>query len=283
MDPNGENFAACTTYPAVPIFSISDGSKQQFLWGGPKTGITAGCFNTSGDLFVGTTISTGSSNPSVFVWNVPTEKIRCCLSGHDGLVTGAAFLRGDDTKIVTGSHDHTLRIYDLPRSLCLKTIETRSAINAVLTGSFGILTALQDGSICRYDERTGKLESQSPSLHTRAILSAVYLPNTNEVITVSLDHTIKAIDLNTMAASQVFRHEAFRVPAEGGLPCLSSDEKFLVAGSSNGSLFVWNRAWNSELETILTEHDSAVVATLWSQKANQLVSADRNGCIKVWK
>lgn len=283
MEPIGETVAVCTTYPAVSIFSISDGSKQHFLWGGPKTGITAGCFNTSGDLFVGTTISTGSSNPSVFVWNVPTEKIRCCLSGHDGLVTSAAFLRGDDTKIVSGSHDHTLRIYDLPRSLCLKTIETKSAVNAVLTGPFGILTALQDGSICRYDERSGKLEAQSSNLHNRAILSVVCLPNTNEIITVSLDHTIKAVDLNTLAASQVFRHDAFRVPSEGGLPCLSSDEKFLMAGSSNGSVFVWNRAWNSELETILTGHDSSVVATLWSHKSNQLVSSDRNGCIKLWR
>jgi len=214
---------------------------------------------------------------------VPSEKIRSSLAGHDGLVTGAAFLRGDDTKVATGSHDHTVRIYDLPRSLCLKTVETRSAVNAVLAGTFGILTAHQDGTICRWDERSGSLLASSAAIHTRAIVSAVHLPETNEIITVSLDHSIKSVDLGTLAVTQTLKHESFRVPAEGGLPSLSPDNKFIAVGSSSGSLFIFNRAWNSHVETILDGHKSAIVATAWSEKSGLLVSADRTGCIKIWK
>lgn len=282
-DPTGDHFALCTTYPAVPMHSFSDGQKAGYLWGAPKTGIVSGCFDAAGDLFVGTTVSTGSSNPSVFVWHVPSEKIRCSFAGHDGLVTGAAFLRGDDTKVTTCSHDHTLRIYDIPRNLCLKTIETNTAINAVITGPFGIITSHQDGTLSRWDERSGSLQATSSALHSRAIVSAVHLPETEELITVSLDHSIKSIDLATLSVTQTLRHDKLRIPSEGGTPSVSSDGKYLAVGSSNGAVFVWNRAWNSELETILEGHDSAVVATAWSRSTGLLASADRAGSIKIWK
>lgn len=281
--PSGDSFALCTTYPALPIHAFSDGHKAGYLWGGPKSGIVAGCFDASGDQFVGTTVSTGSANPSIFVWHVPSEKIRCSFAGHDGLVTGAAFLRGDDTKIATCSHDHTLRIFDIPRNLCLKTVETNTAINAVIAGPFGIITAHQDGTLSRWDERSGTPLATSSALHSRAIVSILPLAETDELITVSLDHSVKSIDLATLSVTQTLRHERLRIPSEGGMPSLSPDNKHLAIGSSNGSVFIWNRAWNNELETTLEGHDSAVVATAWSKSTGLLASADRSGGIKIWK
>lgn len=251
------------------------------MMGGPKTGIISGRFNPAGDIFVGTTTSTGSAHPCVHVWSVPSEKIRGYLGGHDGVVTGVAFLPGDDTKIVTCSHDHTIRIFDLPRSLCLKTVETKTAVNAVLTGDKGIMTAHQDGTICRWDERTGTLQSISHNLHSRAIMSMVQVPDSNEIITMSLDHSLKSVDLRSLCATQTFRHENLRVPSEGSCPALSPDGKLLAAGSSSGELFIWNRVWNSQVETVLNGHNASIVSTLWSK--GSLVSADRTGTIKVWK
>ena len=53
-------------------------------------------------------------------------------SGHSGKVMSARFL-GDSTKVVSGSHDRTLKLWDLRSKACIRTIFAGSSCNDLVT------------------------------------------------------------------------------------------------------------------------------------------------------
>lgn len=278
-----DQFALCTSYPSVAVHAFADGSRARLIRGGPKTGIVSGCFNTPGDLFVGTTHSSGGASPSIYMWHVPTEKIRMLLSGHEAVVSGAAFMPGDDTKLVTCSHDQTIKVWDLPRNLCLRTIDVKSEANSVVTGSFGLASVHRDGAVVKWDERASNPAVASASAHAKAVLNACVSNDGRELITSSMDHTVKIIDAATLQTKLTLRHDNFKACSEGCLPSIDAGGRLVAAGSVDGSLFIWNRTQDGQLEALLTGHESSVTSTSWSSKSGTLASSDRAGSVIMWR
>lgn len=284
---HGNTVALCTTYNTVGLHALSTGEKTGHLWGGPKTGIASGAFNASGDLFAGTTVSGSAGSPSIFVWHVPTEKIRAALDGHDGMVAGGAFLPGDDTKLATVGQDRTVRIWDLPRGFCLRSFELPAEGSSIVALRSCVATGHRDGSVGFWDERvpTGL---GTTSLHPKAITNLSVDPsgNSDTLISASLDHSLKVMDCTSRRTLQSFAHPNFRVGPYGTLPAGCPSGKFVAAGSSNGDLFVWNRAWAADLEAVLEGHKAAVVSTVWTRDPegrSLIASADRNGTVMIWQ
>ncbi|CAG9772455.1 unnamed protein product [Ceutorhynchus assimilis] len=60
-----------------------------------------------------------------------TEK-KHTLTGHSGKVMAAKFL-GDASKVVTGSHDRTLKVWDLRSRACIETKFAGSSCNDLVT------------------------------------------------------------------------------------------------------------------------------------------------------
>jgi autophagy-related protein 16 len=287
LSPGHCTVALCTTYNTVGLHALKDGEKTGHLWGGPKTGIASGAFNTAGDLFAGTTISGSAGSPSIFVWHVPTEKIRAALDGHDGMVAGAAFLPGDDTKLATVGQDRTARIWDLPRGFCLRTFELPAEGSAIIALRNCVATGHRDGSVGFWDERVPTGLGTS-SLHPKAITNlAVDVSSASDaLISASLDHSLKVMECNSRRTLQSFAHANFRVGPYGTLPAGCPSGKFIAAGSSNGDLFVWNRAWGADLEAVLEGHKAAVVSTVCTRDPegrSLIASADRNGTVMIWQ
>lgn len=279
--------AICTTYPSIGLHSLSDGTKTSHLWGGPKTGISSGAFNETGDLFAGTTISGSAGSSSIYVWHVPSEKIRAQLDGHDGMVTGAAFLHGDDTKLATVGQDRTVKIWDLPRGFCLRTFEIPAEGTSIVALKSSLASGHRDGSVGFWDERVPTTLGIT-ALHPKAITNlSLDVSNPHEaIISASLDHSLKIMDCSSKRTLQSFSHQNFRVGPYGTLPAGCPSGKFIAAGSSNGDLFIWNRAWGADVEAVLEGHKASIVSSIWTRdsEGNSLIaSADRNGTVMIWK
>ena len=63
----------------------------------------------------------GSANDyAARIWDLSTGKVLKTLTGHTGAVTATRYLT--PTSVVTGSSDRTLRVWDLNKIACIKTL-----------------------------------------------------------------------------------------------------------------------------------------------------------------
>ncbi len=79
----------------------------------------------------------GSSDHTVKVWNLATERMLLTLEGHSSAVWGIA-VSPDGRWAVSASADHTLKVWDLERGCLLGTIEGHTnSVNAVAVSGDG--------------------------------------------------------------------------------------------------------------------------------------------------
>ncbi|RUS70518.1 hypothetical protein EGW08_021718, partial [Elysia chlorotica] len=65
------------------------------------------------------------------VWSVSDQRLRHTLTGHSGKVLTAKFLA--ESRVVSGSHDRTLKVWDLHSKACMRTIFAGSSCNDLVT------------------------------------------------------------------------------------------------------------------------------------------------------
>ncbi|KAJ8946512.1 hypothetical protein NQ318_004647 [Aromia moschata] len=102
----------------------------------------------------------GASNDyATRVWTIADQRLRHTLTGHSGKVMAAKFL-GEAPKVVTGSHDRTLKIWDLRSRACIETKFAGSSCNDLVTvdsaGSI-IISGHFDKSIRFWDSRRNRV------------------------------------------------------------------------------------------------------------------------------
>ena len=61
----------------------------------------------------------------------------------------------------------------------------------------------------------------------------------------------------------------------------SPDGHYVIAGSSDGSLFVWN-VYKNKVENVLRQHQNAVVACSWCPTGASLLSCDKQHNVTYW-
>lgn len=130
------------------------------------------------------------------------------LTGHSGKVMAAKFL-GEPSKVVTGSHDRTLKIWDLRSRACVETKFAGSSCNDLVTtgtdvSGTTIISGHYDKKIRFWDTRTdcsaneivlqGKITSLDLSKDCQYLLSCVR------------DDTIKLLDLRMNQIIKSFRY-----------------------------------------------------------------------------
>lgn len=71
-----------------------------------------------------TKFGSASMDKTIKIWNLTTEgKANFTLSGHQGSVNCIDFYKGDKPHLVTGSDDHTIKIWDYQTRQCLQTLD----------------------------------------------------------------------------------------------------------------------------------------------------------------
>lgn len=141
------------------------------------------------------------------------SSIQHTLTGHSGKVMAAKFL-GEPSKVVTGSHDRTLKIWDLRSRACVETKFAGSSCNDLVTtgtdvSGTTIISGHYDKKIRFWDTRTdcsaneivlqGKITSLDLSKDCQYLLSCVR------------DDTIKLLDLRMNQIIKSFRQAIFEI------------------------------------------------------------------------
>ncbi|XP_017041636.1 autophagy-related protein 16 isoform X1 [Drosophila ficusphila] len=254
----------------VKLWDIGKNSTEpRAVLSGSSAGINSVDFDSTGAYILGTSNDYGAR-----VWTVIDNRLRHTLTGHSGKVMAAKYVQ-EPIKVVTGSHDRTLKIWDLRSIACIETKFAGSSCNdLVTTDSLGstIISGHYDKKIRFWDIRT---EKQADDVLMPAKITSLDLSkDCNYLICSVRDDTIKLLDLRKNQVISTFTNEHFKISCDFARASFNSSGLKIACGSADGAIYIWNV--NGFLEATLKGHSTAVNAVSWSPNNNSLASVGKN-------
>jgi len=223
-----------------------------------------------------------SNDKACRIWTLGDQRLRHTLTGHSEKVLAARYLGADSSKVVSGSHDRTLKIWDLRSKVCTKTIFTMSSCNDLVTSDLSgtsIISGHFDKKIRFWDIRSDSNtnEIQLPGKVTSLDLA----PDMNSLLACSRDDSLKLIDLRRNQIVSTYRSDGFKVAFDWTRACFSPDIQYVMCGSHDGGVYVWN-CRTEKLEKTLREHKNSVIACAWHPNGSALLTCDRGKHLVMW-
>ncbi|XP_059805395.1 autophagy-related protein 16-1-like isoform X1 [Hypanus sabinus] len=259
----------------VKLWEVSSGRCElKSTLTGSNAGITSLEFDSTGAYLLA-----ASNDFASRIWTVDDSRLRHTLTGHSGKVLSAKFLL-DNARIVSGSHDRTLKLWDLSRKICIKTVFAGSSCNDIVCTEQCVMSGHFDKKVRFWDIRT---ESIVRELELQGRITALDLsPDHTELLTCSRDDILKIIDLRTNVTKQSFSSQGFKCGSDWTRITFSPDGKFIAAGSSDGTLFVWSVESGKVERSLGKHHSSSINSVSWSPSGEHVVSVDKGSRVVLW-
>ncbi|KAM9317428.1 autophagy-related protein 16-1 [Gastrophryne carolinensis] len=253
---------------------IADKCEAKGSLTGSNAGITSIEFDSAGSYLLA-----ASNDFASRIWTVDDYRLRHTLTGHSGKVLSAKFLL-DNARIVSGSHDRTLKLWDLRNKVCIKTVFAGSSCNDIVCTEQCVMSGHFDKKIRFWDIRT---ESIVRELELQGRITALDLnPERTELLCCSRDDLIKIVDLRASAVRQTFSAQGFKCGSDWTRVIFSPDGNYVAAGSAEGTLYFWN-VMTGKVEKILgKQHSSSINAVAWSPSGAYVVSVDKGSKGVLW-
>ncbi|NEQ82242.1 MAG: hypothetical protein F6K26_18900 [Moorea sp. SIO2I5] len=168
----------------------------------------------------------------------PTGPLLSTLSGHGDSVNAVA-VTPDGTMVISGSSDHTVKVWDLNTGAEIRTLTGHSApVNAVAVTPDGtkVISGASDNTVRVWNLATGT-EIQRFNGHSAPVNAVAVTPNGKKVVSASVANydSIKVWDLET-------GQEELTLKGHGDLVinvAITSDNR-VISGSENGTIKVWS-------------------------------------------
>lgn len=201
-----------------------------------------------------------AGNASAIYFNGHTDSVYCC--------------QFDETKIITGSRDRTIRVWDLNTYECLKVIGGPTTIPEY--PDTPALPTIEHQTEFSTPNLNGTLKGRQvyhvpQSFHSASILCLQF--DHELMVTGSSDHTCIVWDLATYQPRFHLKHH------QAGVLDVCIDSQYIISCSKDTTICVWNRHDGSLLH-VLRGHRGPVNAV--QLRGSQLVSASGDGAAKLW-
>uniref|UniRef100_A0A8D1HT19 Autophagy-related protein 16-1 n=1 Tax=Sus scrofa TaxID=9823 RepID=A0A8D1HT19_PIG len=231
------------------------------------------------EVFGGSYLLAASNDFASRIWTVDDYRLRHTLTGHSGKVLSAKFLL-DNARIVSGSHDRTLKLWDLRSKVCIKTVFAGSSCNDIVCTEQCVMSGHFDKKIRFWDIRS---ESIVREMELLGKITALDLnPERTELLSCSRDDLLKIIDLRINAVRQTFSAPGFKCGSDWTRVVFSPDGSYVAAGSAEGSLYVWS-VLSGKVEKVLSKHHSSPInAVAWSPSGAHVASVDKGSKAVLW-
>lgn len=291
----GNLFASCGVNQAINIWDVgnvhclgntgSAASPILTLFGHASMNDVA--FNSDGQR-----ILAGGSDRSILVWD-SLGGVRHTMTGHSAAVTGLSCSVSDTSCVLSIGEDRVMKLWDINRGFCTRSFPcAKMPLNVVLChDSSTAATGHSDGSISLWDVRAkDNVGPNDTKNHSMAICSLSRGSDGNILCCASRDNSISLVDLRGagLGISQTLKCPGFNLGLVGGIGrqrCkvdMSPDGRYVAAGSSDGSIVVWDLSLPSNPPSTIKHHKESVVATAWNSDSSLLGSADKGGVVAFW-
>lgn len=278
---SGNLLVTCSNDKTVKIWDPNSGREGGTLKGCVQS-VTRVDVSNSDEYILG-----ACNDHSTRVWSFTrggAADVLHTLTGHMGKVMGARFTV-DSKRVVSGSHDRTIKVWNLDRGYCTSTIFCFSHCNdlALNPESTVIVSGHADNSIRLWDLRSGEAAHSLTTAHSRPITGVAYSPDSRFIATLSRDNAIKIFDHRNLETTMTLRDMGFHVGLNWTNISWSYDSSYVVAGSAEGNVWVWNLPGKKVARKLSGPHQKTVSATAWSPTGSQIASCDRDGTLVLWE
>jgi WD40 repeat protein len=229
-------------------------------------------------LYRGPYIVYGSGS-NIKMTNVITGALACVLKLHTRWI-GIVAVSLDDTKIVSGSADKIVKVWDIRSEKSIRTLEGHTRwVNSVLFSSDGntIVSGSLDETIKLWDIRSEEC-IQTLKDHTYGVVSVAMSSDGNTIVSGSEDKTVKVWDIRSEKSTRTLEGHTFPVNSVA----MSSDGKTVVSGSDDNTLKLWDRDLGICMQT-LEGHTDPVKSVAISLDSKKIFSGSYDKTVKLWE
>ena len=207
-----------------------------------------------------------------------TEIAETVLRGHSSAVSSVAF-SPDGKKIVTGSEDHSARIWNADGSGAPVVLQGHtSSVGSVAFSPDGkkIVTGSEDHSarIWNADGSGAPVVLQG---HASYVHSVAFSPDGKKIVTGSWDKTARVWNADGSGTPVVLQGHADPVHSVA----FSPDGKKIVTGSRDKTARIWN-ADGSGTPAVLQGHTSSVASVAFSPDGKKIVTGSWDRTARIW-
>lgn len=241
---------------------------------GSNAGITSIEFDSAGSYLLA-----ASNDFASRIWTVDDYRLRHTLTGHSGKVLSARFLL-DNARIVSGSYDRTLKLWDLRSKVCMKTVFAGSSCNDIVCTEQCVMSGHFDKKVRFWDIRAESIVQELELLGRVTSLDLNH--DRTELLTCSRDDLVKIIDLRTNTVRQTFSAQGFKCGADWTRVTFSPDGSYVAGGSADGALYVWNVLTGKVDRTLDRNHNSAINSVSWSPSGAYVASVEKGSKAILW-
>ena len=212
------------------------------------------------------------------LWDVKSGQEKMSFSSH-GAVASANF-SPDGRLIVTGSWDHSAKVWDAMTGRVIRKLEGghTSFVNTARFSPDGkrILTASDDGTARIWNVETGQVVTTLAG-HQDRVRSATYSSQGDFIVTTSSDSTARLWNGSTGEFIREFRGHQFSVLCAE----FSRDARWLITGGEDNSARIWNVATGDPMLSF-TGHTASVTSVGISPDASRVVTGSQDQTAKLW-
>ncbi|KIM86608.1 hypothetical protein PILCRDRAFT_309458 [Piloderma croceum F 1598] len=223
-----------------------------------------------------------SLNNFVYLHDVKNDvSINFCICHTEGVHTVA--FSPDGKKFVSGSEDHTLRLWDASTS---QTIGSPFVGHSAMVASVAfspdggeIVSGSLDDTLRLWDVSTGRTIGSPFVGHSDWVISVAFSPDGQKILSGSEDCTLRLWSASTgQTIGSPFRGHSHYVTSVA----FSPDGEKIVSGSEDHTLRIWDASTGQTIGTPFKGHSHYVRSVAFSPDGEKIVSGSEDHTLRLW-
>lgn len=221
--------------------------------------------------------ATNTNTPGPTATTAPGAPV-ATYTGHGSEVDAVAW-SPNSQRVVSGSFDHTARVWDAgsagTRFTYSKHTDQVWAVAWSPNGQY-IASGSKDRSVQVWDAANGN-QLTTYTGHSGEIAGVAWSPDSTKIASASYDNTVRVWGALTQQFVTTFAGHTDHVWAVDWSP----DGSKIVSGSKDKTVQVWD-ATNATLIYTYTGHTDGVAGVAWSPGGSRIASASYDSTVQVW-
>ncbi|MCB1157698.1 MAG: caspase family protein [Leptospiraceae bacterium] len=219
-----------------------------------------------------------SSDYTIKIWDIKTEKLLQSLEGHTGGIKGVQLTK-DEKKLISYSDDGTIKIWETSSGKLLYSLEGHTwwitGIHLTRDNS-KLISYAMDGTIKIWETSSGKL-LHSLEEHTNYVNGIQLTKDETKLISYSHDATIKIWELKTGKLIKSLKWYAFVYGIQ-----ITADEEKIIPYSYSKVIEIIEIKSEKVIHS-LEGHTNGVSGVQLSKDGKKLISYSEDNTIKIWE